>query len=108
MKFVNLTPHAVVIIAGPNQHTIAPSGQLARVSVTSVSDGEIDGIPISRTEYGEITGLPDPQDGVIYIVGALVGARVTGREDVLGPDTNKAIRDEAGQIIGVPGLVRFV
>lgn len=109
MKLTNLTPHAINVIGANGNTTIAPSGTVARVSAKNVPDGEVNGIPVSRIEYGEIVDLPEPQDGVFYIVSMLVGsaAKSLGRTDLVGPDSGRAIRNEAGQIVGVPGLVRF-
>lgn len=110
MNLINLTPHAVVIMDPETlQHirTIEPCGAVARVSAQTVEDGTIDGLQVVRTAYGGVEGLPAPEPGVAYIVSAMVGTRVIGRDDVYGPDSNRAIRDVAGRILGVPGLVRF-
>lgn len=59
------------------------------------------GIAVTRAVYGDITGLPEPQEGVIYIVSALV-ALAARREDVLFP--GPAIRDAEGRIVACRGL----
>lgn len=107
MKLVNLTPHAVNVVA---EHcdavTIPPSGILARVSAKTVTTGEvINGIPVTMTEYGEVEGLPAQEEGTAYIVSQLVAARVPNRRDVFIP--NEAVRDEAGRIIGCKSLGRI-
>lgn len=80
---VNLNKHAITVSVDGNQFEIAPSGQVATVSVKSVPCGEVNGIPLVRSEYGEIVGLPEPQDGVLYLVNMLVGQRgaALGRTD---------------------------
>lgn len=105
MKIVNLTPHAVVISNGP---TFQPSGKVARVSVTQVPDGDIDGVPVAKQTFGDIVDLPDPQPDTIYIVSALVlsAAKAAGRTDCVAPDTSNAVRNDAGHIVSVPGFVR--
>ena len=103
MKIINLTQHAINIIQGENKITIAPSGTVARVSVQVVAT---DNPMLYTQQYGDVQDLPAPQDNTIYIVSSLVLARVPHRTDVYAPLTAQAIRNDAVQIIGVPGLVR--
>jgi len=120
VKFVNLTPHAIVIfLPNGNKLEIPPSGQVARVATyrnqvgtLSTPEGEI---PLVRVEYGEVEGLPErPEEGTVYIVSLVVAQAVkaspslaalwTGR--LLVPDTSPqgAVRDSEGRIIGVKAL----
>lgn len=108
MKFVNLTPHAVNVrsVYG-TVITVPASGTVARCDEVRTPGADVESenvyIPVSAAEYGEVTGLPDPQDGVGYIVSSLVLAAVTTtRRDVFAP--GPAIRDDKGQIIGCNGL----
>lgn len=105
MKIVNLTPHEIVITDGP---TFQPSGKVARVSVQQVDDGDINGVPVKKQTFGDIVDLPDPADGTVYIVSALVlsAAKAAGRTDCVAPDTANAVRDDHGHIVSVPGFVR--
>ena len=104
MTLVNLTPHAISFIAedGSVVRTIDPSGTLARVSTHTVTIGEVDGLPVTATEFGEVEGLPEPQEGTAYIVSSLVAQRVTDRVDVFIP--NESVRDDNGRIIGCRSL----
>ena len=108
MKLVNLTPHPIRIIGVDGEITIPPSGQVARVSVKQEETGKIvvDGVEIviRRTKYGEVVGVPEPEEGTYYIASQVVLA-ATDRQDVVAPDTTNAVRDENGQIVGVPGLI---
>jgi len=104
-KIKNCTPHPLVV----SGRSLAPSGIVPRVAVTQVADGEIEGIPVVRTAYGAVEGLPDFEEGVTLIVSALVLAALAGaRPDCVAPDTSpaSAIRNDAGQIIGVKRLTR--
>jgi hypothetical protein len=107
-KLVNLTPHEVRIIGVNGEITIPPSGQVARVSVTQETVGVVvvEGVevPLKRTKYGEVMGVPEPEEGTYYIVSQLVLA-AADRDDLVAPDTANAVRDENGQIVGVPGLI---
>lgn len=105
---INLTPHAITVVSGSGEilRQIPASGNLARVSARTVATGEmVDGIPVTTTSYGEVEGLPSPQEGVIYIVSALVAGRVPDRRDVFIP--NESVRDSEGRIIGCKSLGRI-
>jgi hypothetical protein len=69
----------------------------------------MNGIRTCKIKYGEIKNLPKSEKGTYYIVSMLVGqiGCQQGRTDLIGPNTNEAIRDENGRIIGVPGFVRY-
>lgn len=105
----NLTPHEVVVrLQDGTEVTFHPEGKPARVSVSQVPDGNIDGIPIMKTVLGQVENLPAPQDGVFLIVSGIVKSAVPERDDLLQPDTTPAgvIRNELGQIIAVRGFQR--
>lgn len=99
MEFINLTPHAIKL----NNGTIfEPAGKIARVSSHYTP---FDENGISRVEFGQVENLPEPQEGVIYIVSGMVAAAAK-RPDVVSPATGhpEAVR-ENGQIVSVPGFV---
>lgn len=105
MKFENLTPHSLNIQLSNGEFLppLQPSELgVARVSMETRSSEDIEGIPISIIEYGEVTGLPDPQDGVAFIVSGMVLEAVHGRDDVYAP--GPLLRDEHGRPIGCQGL----
>ena len=111
MKFVNLTPHDIVVQLDAGTITIPASGIQARCSVFSVPAGtlKVDNIdiPVNTVVYGNIVGLPDPHNDTIYITSSLVAQRAA-RPDVLAPDTGaSAIRNDAGQIVAVTALQTF-
>ena len=101
MKFINLTPHAIVLNDG---RRFEPSGVTARVSSTHTAFNE-DGV--ARVEFGAVSGLPaEIQPGVYYVTSALV-ASAAKRPDVVSPATGHpdTVRDEKGHIQSVPGFV---
>lgn len=108
VEFVNLTPHPITLVRENGETTtIPPSGVVARVAVKREKIGELNGFPVHRSIFGEVEGLPEPQDGVVYIVSFPVLQALQGkRSDVVAPDTTPqgAVRDENGQIIGVRGF----
>ena len=104
MKFVNLTPHPIIFLDDEKNiiKMVEPSGQLARVKVTKKDIREIDGIPVKQSSFSNIEGLPEPQEGIIYLVSSLVASRCSERKDVFIPDDS--VRDNEGVIIGCRSL----
>lgn len=98
MSIINTTPHPINL---PGL-TIPPSGDLVRVNVTLADAGTHDGVSLVRGTYGEVTGLPPQQDGVLYVVSALVRAALPDRKDLASPA--KLTRDEKGNITGCQAL----
>lgn len=107
MEIVNLTPHSIVLIDGKTR-TAIPSSGVARVG--STPGQHLGGFLWSGTSFGEVEGLPAPNPGTIYVVSALVAARIgNSRDDVFSPGTGPndgAERNEKGQVTGVTRLVR--
>jgi hypothetical protein len=104
MTLVNLTPHAVnLILANGEAMTLAPSGVLARCATTTVAAGEVGGVPLSRTTFGDVVGLPEPTEGTMFVVSALVRSAVPHRTDVASP--GDLVRDAGGNVVGCKGLV---
>ncbi|MCX7946961.1 MAG: hypothetical protein N2557_08595, partial [Hydrogenophilus sp.] len=103
---VNLTPHEVVVEGNGEVIRIPPSGALARVTMGRKGvERTLMGMPFLT--IGPIVTYPLPQEGVIYIVSSLMAQALKGRRDVVAPDTDRARRDEKGQIVSVPGFVRY-
>jgi len=104
--FINLTPHPITIQTA-NDDLVLQSSGVARCDVRRELVGQINGVIIHRNAFGKIEGLPEPQEGVFYIVSFPVLQALNGtRPDVFAPDTTPqgAIRNETGQIIAVRGL----
>lgn len=104
-KFVNLTPHEVVVVDGI-EYRFPASGTVARVTEITEEAPRIGGFRVVRKTYGEVTDLPEPAPDTVYIVSALV-REAAKRSDLVSPDSGKdAIRNEKGQIIAVRGFVQ--
>ena len=97
-EVVNLTPHAINVVGGP---TFEPSGQIARISSTNESAGEVvingETIPLITQQFGEIVGLPQEKEGTMFIVSGLIFSN-SDRKDLLVP--GEQVRDEQGRVIG--------
>jgi hypothetical protein len=120
MTLINATPHSITLVSrrGVEQDSkkqfiaeaeaveilreIPPSEILARVSMVNLPAGEIDGIAIESVTYGEIEGLPEPQEGLYYIVSGLVAAAAAeiGRKDCLAPGALVRDKSNPGTILG--------
>lgn len=102
VRVINLTPHSINV-AGI---TIPPSGDVARVSTSSVDAGSIsvDGadIPLVRTQFGDVQGLPNQMPDTFFIVSGLVQAQFPDRTDLLAP--GDLVRDDSGKVIGAKNL----
>lgn len=102
----NLTPHDVVIITDAGDVTIPASGIVARVEQTLTPVAILDdNIPLVQAQWGNIVDLPAEQDGILYIVSALVAnaAKEQRRTDCICPA--QFVRNEQGQIIGAKALM---
>lgn len=63
-------------------------------------------VEVHTALYGGIEDLPEPQEGVIYIVSKMVHDMST-RQDIIYPDTGpSALRDEQGMIVSVCRFLR--
>ena len=100
--FKNYTPHTITLNDGRNFE----SEGVARVSA-SFTTPDADGV-YTQT-FGEVTDLPKEEEGILYIVSALVltAAKAAGRTDCVAPATGhpECVRKE-GFIVSVPGFVR--
>jgi hypothetical protein len=111
MKFINLTPHTITIYDLHAEKTTLPSSGVARVETTEKTLEPINDIPIvSSPVQGPVIGLPEPSDGISYVVSSVVlnHPSVRGRKDVFGPGTgpkHAPLRDGENRIVGVTRLV---
>lgn len=108
-NIINLTQHTINVFLGEKEIAF-PSEGLARVKTEEKEVGKINGIPVVKTVYTTVEGLPDMQEDTVYLVSTLVlqALKANGicRPDCLAPNTglSGAIRNEAGQIVGVRGF----
>ncbi len=99
----NLTPHTVNVVEEDGTVRAAfPSEGIARASQTAERVGELDGIELVSMRFGATEELPEPEDGIYYIVSVITAnaAKAEGRatSDLL--ITADPVRDESGRIIG--------
>lgn len=112
-RFVNLTPHVVRILSRYGQQIELPAAsnparcrQENLPVVHTLGTLKYKGLEVDHTVavFGEIAGLPDPVEGTVYVVSAIVAeaAKQQGRQDVVMP--GPAVRNNAGQVIACRGL----
>jgi hypothetical protein len=103
MLFKNYTPHAIVLNTGEG----FPSVGVARVAS---SHTQFDSNGVCEQIFGAVEGLPDPQEGELIIVSAMVlsAGKAAGRDDLVAPATGHpdVVRNDKGHIVSVPGFVR--
>jgi hypothetical protein len=102
-KFVNLIGHDITI---SGYGTLPKSDNPCFVKTKQRILGKVAGIPIAETQFESIENLPEPEEGVYYIVNRVTMDFIPfNREDVLCVDTGPtAIRDEGGQVVAVTQL----
>ena len=78
----------------------------ARVDEKSTSVEYIDGVPTVNKIYTDPINLPDPEEGTVYIVSAIVLSALKGkRTDLVCPDTGpKSVVRNDKTILGVRGF----
>ena len=111
MKLLNYVQHPVNVVKNGNTVVIESSG-FAKVNeqrqfIETVDFDGIGEIDLVRNNTDNVVGLPDPVEGVMYIVSGIV-LKNTLRTDVIAPGTgpnNSAIRNEKGHIVGIVELV---
>lgn len=106
MEFRNMTPHAIVVRTAAGDRVFTPSGSVPRVAMTPATLPEVDGIEVVQTTYGPVEGMPSPEEGIGYIVSAMVADRLSGRSDIYCPDTGATAIRENGQIVAVTRLIK--
>jgi hypothetical protein len=105
MQLKNLTPHPLNLLGSDGEiRSYAVDGPAPRLRVEREVVGELAGLPVVRSTMGEPEGLPPSEEGVVYVVSALVAEHpsLANRSDLAYP--GEAIRDADGKIVGAKGL----
>jgi hypothetical protein len=103
--FENWTPHSVNVIGIDGTfRTFDVAGPAPRVSSEVSTLGAIDGIPIVLSKLGEPVGLPEPKEGVMFIVSQMLVSATPERDDLVFP--TDIVRNEQGVILGCRAFAR--
>lgn len=102
MKFVNMTPHNIVVCG----KTYKSKG-VVRCELHERVMAVYKGIKINHRYYGSLEGLPEEKKGTMYIVSDEVAqaALEAGRRDILVPD--ECVKDSDGNVIKYDALRTF-
>jgi hypothetical protein len=117
VKFVNLTPHPVVLSNGALRVTFekdysTPVARVEQVIEQATIECEIVpgmkiDMPVNAVTRSEVYNLPDPEPGVMLIVSSMVATQVK-RADVIAPITDSTCeRDVNGRVLSVKGFQTF-
>ncbi len=108
VKFVNLTPHKVVVRCEDGDRIFKPSGTVARLVMKQRLVDVIDGVSIFADEDYTIKNLPSSKHGVIYITSGII-AKLVKRKDVVSPNTSPSsvITNSYRQIEAVKSLITY-
>lgn len=97
MKLVNLCPHEIVVVRNGEEPLVLPAASNPlRVNIEEVEIGQVQNIPILKTEFKELEFLPEPQEGVFYVVSTIVRQMLPERTDLISPA--RLARNEKGEI----------
>lgn len=101
-KIINCTPHDVCLIKKDGTVDVfKTSGIVPRLNTKIITTS--DEIFVKKV-VGDVEGLPEPQNDILYIVSAMVFDN-SNRSDLIAPNTNNAVRNELGHIVGVPNFI---
>ena len=101
MKFVNLTKHEIKDLISGEYYPVPENSAVVNVDEVIVS--EEGGTQITKLIYKDIVGLPNPVDGVRYIVSAVILNALNGsRNDCVAPA--RPLRDSKGAVLGCRGF----
>ncbi|MBR8744488.1 hypothetical protein [Nocardiopsis sp. MG754419] len=105
MRVINLTPHEVRVVDAQARviRTWQSAPRPARVETDRVRLHVLDGIPLLSEERTRAANLPDPEDGVWYIVSSVVSSAHPERRDLLVP--SDLVRDGKGVVTACRSFV---
>ena len=107
MKIINKTPHPVNLLVGDKVFTFPKADDPVRLSSEEVHSANIGNddytFPVYTVKYGS-GNMPEQENGVAYIVSALVKNAYPDRPDLLIP--HGLVRDNEGNIVGCKGFAQ--
>lgn len=114
VRLVNLTGHDVTVVTDDGNIVIPaePGAVAPRVQRGTPQVGrlttDLGDFDVSVWVDGNVEGLPEPGDGIVYVVSTQVLLAAPGRRDLVSPDTNpgRVVRDpnDPSRIVGVRGF----
>jgi hypothetical protein len=109
MEVINLTPNTVNLSDEEGNilvTTLQPSGKVASVVVCQKVVKYVFGLPVFETFFGDVVGIPEPKEGVIYLVAEEV-AQAAKRPDVVAPDNGPTAIRKNGKVVAIRSFKVF-
>lgn len=103
MRIINATPHTINYVREDGTLYSIPSEMNIRVGFDETRVGTLDSLTIYTQTELELDVLPEYEEGVYYIVSAIVRTHYPERRDLISP--TGYIRDEDGNIRGCTGFI---
>jgi hypothetical protein len=95
---VNLTPHEINYLGDTVPQVIPPSGVVARLESRAPTAKLFAGVVVNHPPFGAVVNLPEPQEGVRYIVSSFLRKELLHRKDLISPA--EFVRDRSGNVTG--------
>ena len=105
MYLVNLTPHDVNICDKNGRITkiYRASGKVARINNGYDTVDYINGVPLMvRRDNNSVVDLPEPKEGIMYIVSNIVLDHCKDRADLIAPAYQVKVN---GRVVGCTAFV---
>ena len=93
MRLLNYTPHTVNIKKVTGEYVPIRSSGAARIQSKVELDEIIDGVQFFTRRNDFVTGLPEPEEGVLYIVSSVVKMFLRDRKDLVTPTMVSHVTD---------------
>jgi len=93
---INLSNKSVTVKEGDTIVTY-PAASESEIAYLSDIVGEINGVPIINYEF-KVKNLPEPKEGIYYIVSKEVMEASPDRKDLIRPNLSRANRNQFNQI----------
>lgn len=113
MRLINLTPHKITLVTKEGvKRDYYPEGLARIVSKSSdagfLSDDEGNTYPVEFKSFGLVEGIPQPRNGVGYIVSAMVANNpaVRDRDDLYVPNDVQRDPSNRDNVLGCRSLWR--
>lgn len=104
MEIRNHTPHDLIVTVGGRRRVYKRCDPEVRVEEEVSDGGTLDGFPVQIVGMGEVENLPEPEEGVVFVVSMVTCQRAPHRRDLFYPYPQ--LRDKGGNIIGAAGFAQ--
>ncbi len=113
MKLVNLTKQPLMLYDTEGALVEVPAdarhvGLAAVGEHSTVEDAKGHRFSLNVQYVREVKGVPEPEEGIVYVVPVEVAMALGGREDVAFPAEEAEVRDAEGQLRRVTHLRRII